>query len=150
MKTQMYHRSILIGLMMIAFTSCLPDQDRSGNVENGIITFAQWMKEASLHQADYDAVAFIREGTCGTCQSYFDTKLKEITKRVLIVSCDPTTIERYRRIGKKVHFDSLCRHEYVDVMKHQTVVFFMSSDSASPSIVTLDPGNVSKVVERLK
>lgn len=115
-----------------------------------MITVAQWMKEASLHQADYDAVAFIRAGTCRTCQSYFDTKLKEITKRVLIVSCNPTTIERYRDIGMKVHFDSLCRHEYVDVMKHQTVVFFMSSDSVSPSVVTLDPGTVAKVVQRLK
>lgn len=142
-------------LCMAALLSCQEQrpatQGRANDAaQSGTISFARWMQEASLERTGYDAVAFIMDGTCHGCQVTFDEALTKVSKQILVVSCDPITVARYKQLGANVHYDSTCRMEYIDSLKTQTTVFFTSSDSGLPAVVALDPGTVGKVVQRLK
>jgi hypothetical protein len=142
-------------LCMFMLVSCqeqrpaVPDR-ADGAAQSGTISFARWMQEASLDRGEYDAVAFIMDGTCHGCQVTFNQMLTKASRRILVVSCDPATVSRYKQTGANVHYDSTCRMEYIDSLKTQTTVFFTSADSGQPAVVALDPGTVGKVVDRLR
>jgi hypothetical protein len=140
---------------MVILVSCreqrpaIPDR-ADGAAQSGTISFARWMQEASLDRGAYDAVAFVMDGTCHGCQVTFDQSLTKASKRILVVSCDPATVSRYRQSGANVYYDSTCRMEYIDSLTTETTVFFTSVDSGNTSVVALDPGSVTNVVERLR
>lgn len=149
--------ALAVHLCVIVLASCqgqrseaLNEGQGTARTRSGMITFARWMKESSLDPASYDAVAFVMNGTCHGCQASFDRMLTTTTKRILVVSSDPTTVLRYKQSGANVHYDSTSQMEYIDSMTTQTTVFFTSANASNPTVVALDPGTVTKVVERLR
>ena len=139
-----------ISFVLVVLAACELENEKTTAGNAGTISFRQWLRESSVSPSEFDAVAFIMDGTCHGCQVTFDQVLTKASRRILVVSCDPATVSRYKQTGANVHYDSTCRMEYIDSLKTQTTVFFTSADSGQPAVVALDPGTVGKVVDRLR
>lgn len=135
---------------LMILSACGSEREQKTVQGDGTISFARWSSEAGIDPTVFDAVAFIMDGTCLSCQTKFEAALTKTTRRVLCVSCDPATISKYRSMGLSVYHDSSCRMEYLDFLVHQTAVVFSKSPVNGQTIAVIDPKTIGSIVLWLK
>lgn len=136
-------------VMLCAVLSCGTEDAADTAVEQRIIPFSVWLREASLDRDTYDAFAFVMDGTCGACQMSLDSAALNSQRSVIYVSSDFATAQRYLRRGMSVYYDSTGRMQHLDILHHKTVVVFLDDETLKEEAIVLEPSTLAAILHRL-
>ena len=151
MRCLRWEPALLSALLVISLTvpSCGTEDVADTAVEQRIIPFSVWLREASLDRGAYDAFAFVMDGTCGACQMSLDSAALKSKRSVIYVSSDFATAQRYLSRGLSVYYDSTRRMQYLDILHHKTVVVFPRVDTLMEEVIVLEPQTLGAILQRL-
>ena len=135
-----------ISLTLLLVTACGSNGEDDSMFSDGTIDFARWSSEAGIDPSAFDAVAFMMDGTCHSCQTKFEAALAKSTRRVLCVTCDATTVSKYQSMGMRVYYDSSCRMEYLDFLSRQTTVVYPKSPVNGETVMVINPETIGSIV----